>query len=264
MTGRLAERGPPNGDSMETIVRKSLLNRSALGFLCVNHAQGCSHGCLYPCYAFSMARTYGRAKDYRDWTRPRLVANARELLAKELGRLKVKPDFIHLSLTTDPFMHGQPEMIALSLELIGMINAAGIAVSILTKGILPAELADRSRFPGDNVYGISLVSLSEEFRRRWEPGAAPFAERIAALRLLGDAGRKTLVHMEPYPTPNVITQDLGEILEAVGFVDSLWFGGWNYSSLTGKFEGREEFYRDMGSIARNFCEARGIGFEGKP
>jgi len=45
---------------METIVRKTLLYKSGLGFYCINHAQGCTHGCLYPCYAFMMVRSYGR------------------------------------------------------------------------------------------------------------------------------------------------------------------------------------------------------------
>jgi DNA repair photolyase len=249
---------------VETVARKSLLNKSALGFLCVNHVQGCSHGCLYPCYAYSMAKGYGRARSYADWTSPKLVGNAAELLAKELGRFKEKPDFVHLCLTTDPFMHGQAEIRELSLRLIGMINAEGIAVSVLTKGALPAGLADRSRFPADNVYGISLVSLSEDFRRRWEPGAAPFAERIAALRALSEAGRATLVHMEPYPTPNVMEQDLDEILDAVAFADSLYFGGWNYSPLTRAFPDREGFYEECARKARSFCGERGIEFRGGP
>ena len=43
---------------MDTITRTTLLYRSGLGFYCVNHAQGC----LYPCYAYMMAHSYGRAK----------------------------------------------------------------------------------------------------------------------------------------------------------------------------------------------------------
>lgn len=255
---------------METITRKSLLNRSALGFLCVNHVQGCSHGCLYPCYAFQMARAYGRARDYARWLSPSLVSNAPELLEKELARLEKRvesgreerPEYVHFCLTTDPFMAGWPEVAAMSLRLIAMINARGIAVSILTKGVLPEELADEGAYPGDNVYGISLVSLSEDFRRRWEPGASPYAERIAALKRLHEAGRKTLVHMEPYPTPNLVAQDLGPILEAVGFVDTIYFGGWNYNSASGKFEGREEFYRIAAEQVRRFCRERKIRLEG--
>jgi DNA repair photolyase len=257
---------------MESVTRKSLLNKSALGFYCINHVQGCSHGCRYPCYAFSMARSYGRAKDYADWCRPRLVSNACELLEKELGRferppskrgaVREKPPFINLCLTTDPFMYRQDEVVELSLKLIALINSRGIPVSVLTKGILPAELADRGRFPAENVYGMSLVSLSEGFREKWEPGAAPYAERLAALRTLHEAGRKTLVHMEPYPTPNIIEQDLGVVLGSVAFVDGLWFGGWNYSPLPRQFGPREEFYRERAAQVLGFCEERGIEYQG--
>jgi len=248
---------------METITRKKLLYRSGLGFWCINAAQGCSHGCRYPCYAFMMGRSYGRTSSYEEWCRPKLVSNAAELLEKELapakgGRLKEKPEFISFSLTTDPFMVGYPEVAATSLALIELINAHGIPVSVLTKGRLPRELADRKRFPAENTYGISLVSLDEGFRERWEPGAAPYAERIAALRLLHEAGRGALVHMEPYPTPNIIAQDLGAILKEVDFVDELYFGAWNYNKLATAFPGRGDFYRDQGEIARRFCEEGGI------
>jgi DNA repair photolyase len=246
---------------MRTIERKSLLNKSALGFYCVNHVQGCSHGCLYPCYAFSMARGYGRAKDYRDWCEPALVSNAQAILGRELDRLdkriasgrEERPDFVHFCLTTDPFMYRRPEASASSLRLMEMVNARGIGASILTKGILPVELSDRSRFPSENTYGISLVSLSEAFREKWEPGAAPYADRIAALKALHGAGLRTLVHMEPYPTPNIFEQELDAVLEAVSFVDELYFGGWNYSSKASAFEDREGFYEACRQKVRRFC-----------
>lgn len=243
---------------MESIERKTLLYKSGLGFWCVNHVQGCSHGCLYPCYAFSMARAHGRAKTMADWREPKLVANAEVLLARELDRKRQKPDRIHFCLTTDPFMYGQPEVGAMTERLIAVANARGVPCSILTKGILPAGLADRGAYPEDNIHGISLVSLDEGFRRKWEPGAAPYRERVAALRTLHEAGLTTLVHIEPYPTPNIIQQDLGAILEAVDFVDSLWFSGWNYNSLATSFPDREGFYARATEIVRGFCEERGI------
>jgi DNA repair photolyase len=243
---------------MDTVRRKSLLYRSGLGFWCVNHVQGCAHGCKYPCYAFMMAKHYGRARDEADWRRPRLVENALELLDRELARKASKLDCVHLCLTTDPFMVGYPEVGALSLEIIARLNARGVRASVLTKGLLPYDLADEHRFRRDNTLGISLVSLDEGFRRRFEPGAAPYAERIAALRRLHDAGCYTLVHIEPYPTPNVIEQEITPLLEAVDFVDELYFGGWNHSALTRKYLDREQFYREQGRAVRAFCRERCI------
>ncbi len=242
---------------METVRRKSLLYRSGLGFWCVNHVQGCAHGCRYPCYAYLMARRYGRTRDAADWRRPRLVANALELLERELARRRHRIEVVHLCLTTDPFMVGHPGVASLSLAIIERLNSNGTRASVLTKGLLPGELA-RPRFLRGNTLGISLVSLDEGFRRRFEPGAAPYHERIAALERLHAAGCRTLVHIEPYPTPNIVRQGVEPLLEAVGFVDELYFGGWNYSPLASAFPERERFYREQAAIVRAFCRRRRV------
>ena len=246
---------------METIERKSLLYKSGLGFWCVNHVLGCSHGCRYPCYAYMMARSYGRAADYETWCGPKLVANAAELLARELDHKRKLPETINLCLTTDPFMTGYPEVSAMSLKLIEVANGHGVACSTLTKGLYPMELADRERFPSDNLHGISLISLDEGFRLRWEPGASSCAGRVSALLALHEKGLRTYAHIEPYPTPNLIIQELEPILEAVGFVDKIYFGGWNYNSLATGFPGRREFYESQAEIARRFCAGRDIEFQ---
>jgi len=189
------------------------------------------------------------------------VGNALVLLDRELEKTRVTPTRVHLCLTTDPFMVGHPEVGALSLAIIERLNRSGIPCSLLTKGRLPAELADRRRFPCDNTHGISLVSLDDGFRREWEPGAAPYAERIAALRRLHDAGRQTLVHIEPYPTPSIFEQDLSEILAEVKFVDHVFFGGWNYSPRVSQDRAAEAFYRRQLRIVRRFCAQHGIDCE---
>ncbi len=242
---------------MEEITRKSLLYKSGLGFWCINHVQGCSHGCRYPCYAWMMAHSRGRVETYDEWCRPYLVANAEELLGKELARMKNRPGSIHLCLTTDPFMYGHPEVTALTLRLIELINSYGITCSTLTKGITPVELADSARFSQDNTIGISLVSLNEDFRKKWEPGASPYNSRIGALRELNELGCTTLVHIEPYPTPNIISQDLSELLETVDFADEIWFGGWNYNNIVKQYSGYQEFYREQSAIVTCFLSTRG-------
>jgi DNA repair photolyase len=251
----------PSQKPLDVIERKSLLYRSGLGFHCINHVQGCSHGCRYPCYAYLMARHHGRVRNYREWRRPRIVGNALALLDRELERKRVLPPEVHLCLTTDPFMVGHPEVAAMSLAIVERLNRSGIPCSLLTKGRLPAELADRRRFPCDNTLGISLVSLDEGFRREWEPGAAPYAERIAALQQLHDAGCRTRVHIEPYPTPGVFQQDLAEVLAHVTFVDHLFFGGWNYSSRVIRDRATEAFYRTQRGVVRRFCAQHGIDCE---
>jgi DNA repair photolyase len=245
----------------DPIERKSLLYESGLGFHGINHVLGCSHGCRYPCYAFLMARRHGRVRDYDEWCRPRIVGNALVLLDRELRRKRVAPPRVHLCLTTDPFMVGHPEVEVLSLTIVERLNRSGIPCSLLTKCRLPAELADRRRFPCENTHGISLVSLDEGFRREWEPGAAPYAERVGALRQLHESGCRTLVHIEPYPTPGIVEQDLSRILAEVRFVDHVFLGGWNYSARVSGDRETEAFYRRQSSTVRRFCAQHGIDCE---
>jgi len=205
-----------------------------------------------------MAQSYGRVRTYAEWCQPRLVANAEELLRKELARMKAKPDEIHLCLATDPFMEGYPDVTSMSLKLVALINAHGIRCHMLTKGKMPVELADRKRFSADNLLGISLISLNEEFRKKWEPNAASYRERIGALKTLHELGGKAYVHIEPYPTPNLLQQDLTDLLQAVEFADKIYFGGWNYNAEVRKFPNYEEFYSNQRSLVGHFCRYRGI------
>ena len=178
----------------------------------MNHVQGCAHGCKYPCYAFLMKKRFGQIKDYDSWLEPVLVSNTLELLDKEIPRLRDKIQSVQLCFTTDPFMEGYPEVSQMSIAAIRKLNEAGIKCTTLTKGLLPIELSELSP---ENEYGITLITLDEAYREQMEPGAVPCADRLAALRALHEVGCKTWVSIEPYPTPNMIEQNLSEILEAV-------------------------------------------------
>jgi len=97
---------------MQTIKRKTLLYKSKVEYadFCLNHVLGCAHGCKYPCYAMMMAKRFGKVKDYKDWIKPKLVANTLELLDQEIPKYKDQIDFVYLCFTTDPFMYGYKEV----------------------------------------------------------------------------------------------------------------------------------------------------------
>jgi DNA repair photolyase len=210
------------------IERKSMLYKTGVeyGDYTMNHVLGCAHGCKYPCYAFLMARRFGKVNSYESWIDPHLASNTLELLDREIPRLKSKIQSVQLCFTADPFMYEYDEIEEMSLAAIRKLNDAGIKCTVLTKGILPETLAGLS---ADNEYGITLISLDEEFRKRTEPGASSYAERLEALRRLHDRGCKTWASVEPYPTPNLIEQDLGKILDALDFTDKIIFGRSNYN-----------------------------------
>lgn len=238
---------------MKTFKRQTLLYKTGVeyGDYTINHAQGCAHGCKYPCYAMMMAKRFGKAKTYEEWCEPMLAENALEILDKEIPKLKDKIKSVQLCFTTDPFMYGYDEVGEMSLKIIEKLNNASIKCTALTKGILPIELAKLSK---ENEYGITLVSLDENFRQEMEPNSAPFKERIEALKALHDAGCKTWVSIEPYPTPNIVEQDFNKILEAVSFCDKIIFGRLNYNKRVSEYKEHKKFFNELAQQTIEFCQ----------
>lgn len=241
------------------IQRKTMLYKTGVeyGDYTMNHIQGCAHGCKYPCYAFMMKKRFGQIASYEDWIEPYLVSNTLELLDREIPRLKDKIESVELCFTTDPFMYGFPEIANMSIEAIEKLNKAGIKCSILTKGVLPSKLANLSK---ENEYGITLISLNEEYRKKTEPGAAPNAERLEALKRLHDAGCKTWVSMEPYPTPNLVKQELSTVLEAISFTNKIIFGRTNYNKDVTSYKEHRRFYNEQAKEVIDFCTERNIAY----
>ncbi|MBZ9569583.1 radical SAM protein [Patescibacteria group bacterium] len=244
------------------ITRKSLLYRTNVeyGDFCINHVEGCSHGCRYPCYAMRMKIRCGAVKNYKEWIKPKIVKNALELLEKEIPRYKDKINFVHLCFSTDPFMYRQREVSNLTLKIIERLNKDNIRCTILTKGVYPQKLVDTGKYSKKNIYGITLVSLNKDFKRKFEPFSASFKDRIEGLKYLHKKGLKTWVSMEPYPTPNLVQQDLLRILRKVSFVDKIIFGKLNYNVKSSQFENSGEFYQDCANTVINFCKSNGIEY----
>lgn len=241
------------------IERKSMLYKTGVeyGDYTVNYVQGCAHGCNYPCYAFAMAKRFGTVKTYDDWINPCIVSNTLELLNEELPKYKNDIKNVQLCFTTDPFMLNYDDIKELSLEVIKLINSFNIPCNILTKGILPDELLSTSKI---NTYGITLVSLDEKFREKYEPGASPYEDRVSALRKLHDSGYKTWVSIEPYPTPNIIEQDLTKILDKIAFADKIIFGRLHYNKKVSEYKQHKEYYNECARMVIEYCTEHGIAY----
>ena len=238
---------------MNTIVRKTLLYKTKVeyGDYTVNHVAGCAHGCMFPCYAFNLSKRFGHVKTYEDWVEPYLVSNALELLDKELQKLDGKIKSVQLCFMTDPFMEGYPEVGEMSLNIIRRINRQNVKCVILTKGILPYELVETSE---QNEFGITLVSLNDSFQKKYEPHASDYEKRICALKKLHDAGAKTWVSIEPFPTPNIDETPIDEILNKIGFVDKIVFGRLHYNRLVSEYKGFQGFYNKTAERVIQFCK----------
>ncbi len=252
-------------DSFPSIKRRTLLYKTGVeyGDFTINHILGCAHGCTYPCYAMNISKRYGRVSDYDDWMKPRLVENALELLDQEIPRYQKEIDFVHLSFMTDPFMFDPvnqrniPWIEELTLSIIERLNSHKIKCTILTKSKYPTTLTNQT-YSKENEYGITLVSQDSEFHSRYEPFSPSSSERLDALKTLHDAGLKTWVSLEPYPTPNIVNQKLESILDSIEFVDKIVFGKWNYSKEVNGYKGQNEFYQKCSDKIIEFAKQKGV------
>lgn len=244
---------------MDSIERKSLLYKTDVeyGDYTINHVLGCSHGCLYPCYAFNIKKRFGIIKEYNDWLKPKIVSNALELLDKEIPKYKKDIKSVQLSFTTDPFMQGYPEVSKLTIKIIKRLNKDKIKTVTLTKGIIPDEVLKTAKY---NELGITLVSLSEDFRKKYEPHTANYKDRIDSLKKAHDAGFKTWVSIEPYPTPNIAEQDLMQILNSISFVDYIVFGMWHYNKIISAYKEHKDFYNKCADTVIQFCNENNIKY----
>lgn len=244
---------------MKTITRKSLLYKTDVeyGDYTINHALGCAHGCLFPCYAFNMAKRFGNVKTYKEWLEPKLVSNALELLEVEIPKYKKDIKSVQLCFTTDPFMNGYEEVTEMSVKIIKRLNQDKIKAVTLTKGTIPDSALQTATY---NEFGITLVSLDEGFRKKFEPYGTPYEERIASLRKMHEAGFKTWVSIEPYPTPNIIKQSLQDILDKISFVDYIVFGRWHYNKLVSEYKDHKDFYNKCADEVIAFCKKNKIKY----
>jgi len=242
------------------ILRKTLLYKSGVEYadFSINHVEGCAHGCRFPCYAMMMKKRCGIIKDYKDWIQPKIVANALELLDKEIPKYKHKIKFVHLCFSTDPFMCRYPEVSDLTLKIIERLNKDNIRCVVLTKGIYPKYLIDTERYGGSNEYGITLVSLDKNFKEKFEPYSASYKDRIKSLKYLHKRGLKTWISMEPYPSSELIRQDLLKILRKISFVDKIIFGKLNYNIKYSQPKENRDFYQQCANIVIRFCKDNGI------
>lgn len=93
-----------------------------------------------------------------------------------------------------------------------------------------------------------------------EPYSAGYTGRLAALRVLRDKGCKTWVSVEPYSTPNLVNQQLADLLMAIVFADRIIFGRTNYSKEVTAYPGQKEFYNQCAAEVVEFCQARNKAF----
>lgn len=177
---------------VKTVPCKSALSRSTLPGLTYtfNPYVGCQHGCLY-CYVPDVLK--GRVSS-SEWGREVLVKEGvLDRLRADLRRLR--PGAVGVSTVTDPYQPVERSL-GITREALFLLRDAGFPVSVQTKSSLVLRDLDVMK-GGDFEVGMTITSMDDTFRRRFEPGASPPEERAHALEEVSSKGVKTWIFYGP-------------------------------------------------------------------
>lgn len=188
--------------------------------LAANLYRGCDHACTY-CYAPAATRTKPE-EFYHSTQRAGLL---RKLCddAEEMRKNNDKRNVL-LCFTCDAYQTLNDRH-KLARQAIQIFQNCEINYTVLTKGGKRSEQDFDIWDPALGTYAATLVFTDEEQRQKYEPGAAPTSERIAALKRAHELGIKTWVSLEPVFDP---VQTFELIRQTHDFVDLYKVGKLNY------------------------------------
>jgi DNA repair photolyase len=189
--------------------------------LAMNLYDSCSFSCAY-CYVPMVL--HRKEQDFHKTAKPRITAGDIEI---SVGRwLKTHPDEKRsalLSFTSDPYQPIEMDT-KLTRQTIEILHAAGLNVTILTKGGNRALRDFDLLRPGD-AFAVTLTCLDETETEYWEPGAAPTRERLHTLSVAHNMGIETWVSFEPVLYPE---ETMALIKATKDYVDHIKVGTLNY------------------------------------
>jgi len=236
----LGELYQPKGRALETA--KAVLECENV--YSVNVAWGCTVGCKYPCY------NWFRTKGKMTFPKEPVI----DIVLKQLEKgLEPYPEGVFLSFGCEPLLK---ENIVNTRAVIRLLRGYSIRVAVLSKmGVLNID-------DFEIRHGATIVSLSDDFAEKYEPGAIHPQVRLMELICASESGNYTWSSIEPYPCPAIFKQDLKPFLEQLNFVDFMIFGKWNYDDRANTPEAKQ-FYVETAEEFVDFCKDHGIRYHVK-
>lgn len=176
------------------VTSKSIVNKCGLSGIdySINPYVGCQHGCSY-CYARFLVNIQRRNEQWGEFVD--VKRNAPQLVAKQLPKLQ--PGIIWISSVTDPYQPLESKY-RVTLQLLQKLLPYQFPISILTKSKLVVRDIDVFRKFADIEIGMTLISLDDTVRQRFEPCTSSIDERLDALKLLHESQVKTYAFIGPF------------------------------------------------------------------
>ena len=171
----------------------------------LNPYRGCSIGCVY-CYSPSVLREprpWGRFVDVK--------RNIPAVLAKELKRKE--KGVVGIGTVTDGYqpVEARYHLTRFCLE---QLARSGFPVSVQTKSSLVLKDLGLLERLDDVEVGVTVTTMDETHRKRFEPFSSPTERRIATLRALNEAGIRTWAFIGPI-LPGTTEATLDPLLRSI-------------------------------------------------
>ncbi len=218
--------------TVREVVCKSIVSRCGIAGIdySINPYTGCQHACAY-CYARFMLRYREQSERWGEFVDVKV--NAPEILSKQLPKLR--RGLIWVSSVTDPYQILE-EKYELTRKLLQELLAHQFPITILSKSkLVLRDLELFTQFRECEV-GMTVITLDEDVRKRFEPGASTIAERLETLKRLNEAGVRTYAFLGPLlPLLSETIEELASQLREVGvgrvMVDRLNIKGGNWKTI---------------------------------
>ncbi|GAB4253724.1 MAG: PA0069 family radical SAM protein [Acidobacteriota bacterium] len=154
----------------------------------VNPYRGCEHGCIY-CYARPTHEYLGFSAGLDFETKILVKRQLPELLRRELGSPRWRPQPVALSGVTDPYQPVEKKL-GITRRVLAVLADFRNPVVIATKNFLVTRdidlLQELAQYEAVHVR-ISITSLDPALQRIMEPRTASPARRLEAIRRLSEA-----------------------------------------------------------------------------
>ena len=179
----------------------------------LNPYMGCAHRCTF-CFVRAFERLADRPSDDRYGTSIRIKTNLVEVLRRELARPSWKREQVAFGTATDPYQpaEGRWKLTRAAIEALG---ESATPFGLITRGPLIMRdldvLVEAGRHADVSVT-FSVPTLDPTIWRMTEPGTAPPAQRLKAVRAFVDRGIRAGIGMAPI-LPGL--SDRPELLEDV-------------------------------------------------
>jgi DNA repair photolyase len=164
----------------------------------LNPYMGCAHRCTF-CYVRGFEQRADRPWDDRYGQVVRVKSNIASVLASELARPGWMREEVVVGAATDPYQPAEGRF-RLTRACIVELGRHRTPISLITRGPLIVRdldvLQEASRRAEVSV-NFSIPTLDPDLWRATEPGTAPPAQRLRALRVLRSGGIRAGVGLAP-------------------------------------------------------------------